>query len=73
MATVAEETGVQLIGEVAGDVWHYLFENGPVPFSRLIKGVDCSRDTVMQAIGWLAREDKIVIEGAGRFKRICLR
>jgi hypothetical protein len=73
MTALAEETGVLQIGEVAGKVWHYLVENGPVPFSKLVKGIDAPRDVVMQAIGWLAREDKVVIEGMGRFKRISLR
>ena len=40
--------------------------------ARLIKEVDAPRDMVMQAIGWLAREDKIDIED-GRARIISLR
>jgi uncharacterized membrane protein len=56
------------IGETAGEVWHVLSEGGSCSIADLIKKVDAPRDTVMQAVGWLAREEKIVIEQAGRKK-----
>jgi hypothetical protein len=40
--------------------------------SRLVKEIDAPRDIVMQALGWLAREDKIDIED-GRSRVVSLR
>jgi DNA-binding GntR family transcriptional regulator len=41
--------------------------------AQLAKEVDAQRDTVMQAIGWLAREGKVEIEDNGRKRVISLR
>ena len=72
MATVASTTGIEQIGETAGLVWHALHESGPLTLTKLTKEVDAPKDLVLQAIGWLAREDKIVIEEDGRSKTISL-
>lgn len=61
------------IGETAGLVWHALKKNGPMSFAKLVKQVAAPRDTVMQAIGWLAREGKIAIDEAGRTRSVSLR
>lgn len=60
------------IGETAGLVWQVLDENGPLTLTKLVKSVDAPRDLVLQAIGWLAREDKLVIEENGRSKTVSL-
>jgi hypothetical protein len=60
------------IGETAGAVWKALYSSGPMSMARLVKLVGEPRDTVMQAIGWLAREGKIVIEDQGRSRIIAL-
>jgi hypothetical protein len=41
--------------------------------AKLVKGVGEPRDTVMQALGWLAREDKISIAEEGRSRVVSLR
>ena len=41
--------------------------------TKLAKQIDTPRDVVMQAIGWLAREEKISIEDESRSKVISLR
>lgn len=61
------------IGETAGLVWKALSEKGPVSIAKLIKMVGEPRDLVMQALGWLAREDKILIEDRGRSQVVSLR
>lgn len=61
------------VGETAGLVWKALAENGPMSMARLVKAVGEPRDTVMQAIGWLAREEKIVMEDQGRSRIVSLR
>ena len=65
---------VEMIGQAAGRVWHKLHEEGPTSIAKLSKAFDdLPRDTVMQAIGWLAREDKIQIEEVKRGRVISLR
>ena len=72
MATVTEPTCVQQIGEVAGVVWHTLHDHGPMSFTKLTKHLETPRDLTMQAVGWLAREDKINISETSRGRMISL-
>lgn len=72
MAMVAEKTGTSIIGETAGRIWEYLDQTGPVTLTRLAKEIEGPRDLTMQAVGWLAREDKIVIREDARSKVIDL-
>ena len=76
MATAVPSVGVAQIGETAGAVWRVLYESGPVSMAKLVekfKKMGQPRDTVMQALGWLAREDKIYIEEEGRKRVVSLR
>jgi hypothetical protein len=73
MATAVSASGVDQIGETAGIVWQKLVEDGPVSTAKLAGSIDAPRDTVMQAIGWLAREDKVCIEQTKRGRVISLR
>ena len=68
-----QTTGVPLIGETAGAVWLALEGNGQISVAQLGKQVDVPKDLLMQAIGWLAREDKIRMEESGRKRMISLR
>ncbi len=61
-----------MIGETAGAIWHALDKNGQMSLTKLGKEIEAPRDVVMQAIGWLAREEKIAIEEKGRTKLISL-
>ena len=61
------------IGETAGKVWRLLEEGGPHSYSKLIKEIDEPRDLVLQAIGWLAREDKLDIQETKRGRMLSLR
>lgn len=61
------------IGEAAGLVWHTLNDNGPLSPAKLCKMVDAPRDTIMQAIGWLAREDKVDLEETPRGRVVVLK
>lgn len=75
MATAAPVSCVEHIGDTAGIVWKVLVENGPLSIGKLVKllkAVGEPRDTVMQALGWLAREDKISIEEEGRSRVVSL-
>ena len=73
METLMMSSGVQQIGETAGAVWHVLNENGSLSLAKLVENVGGNRDVVMQAIGWLAREDKIDIAETKRGRIVSLR
>jgi hypothetical protein len=49
----------EIIGQTAGRIWETLSEQSPVSVSRLPKLVGEKDAVVYQALGWLAREDKI--------------
>ena len=73
MATAGPISVVAHIGDTAGMVWKVLAENGPLSMAKLVKAVGEPRDTVMQALGWLAREDKVWIDEEGRSRVVSLR
>jgi hypothetical protein len=64
---------IEHIGETAGEVWQSLDLQESISISQLIKSIDAPRDVIMQAVGWLAREDKIEIEETTRGRQICLK
>ena len=47
------------IGEIAGKIWTILGERQDVNISRLPNLLKEKEEIVYQALGWLAREDKI--------------
>lgn len=73
MAIATRETCITQIGETAGKVWNVLYEKGPLTIAKLVKEIDEPRDIVMQALGWLAREDKLSLEEDGRTRTVALR
>jgi DNA-binding transcriptional ArsR family regulator len=56
----------QAIGEAAGKIWRHLAQNGEVSVSELPKGIQADTVTVHLALGWLSREDKLVLERKGK-------
>ncbi|HID77233.1 MAG TPA: hypothetical protein EYP56_14715 [Planctomycetaceae bacterium] len=73
MATAVSVPHVARIGEIAGVVWNTLNREGQMSLTALVKAIGEPRDLVMQAVGWLAREDKVWIEEDGRTRMISLR
>ena len=73
METLAMTQAILQIGETAGAVWHALNENGSLSLAKLVEHVGGNRDVVMQAVGWLAREDKIEITETKRGRIVSLR
>ncbi len=57
---------IQSIGETAGQVWKLLNEHGEASLSSIKSCIKINPNLILQAIGWLAREDKIRIEEKGR-------
>jgi hypothetical protein len=72
MGTTAPVSCIANIGRAAGSVWRTLSDNGPMTVAKLVKAVGEPRDTIMQAIGWLAREGKINIDDERRSQMISL-
>ena len=74
-ATVTEILShqVESIGTIAGLVWEYLDQKGPVTLSKLAREINAPRDLVMQGVGWLAREEKIEFHPGDKSKLISLR
>ena len=61
------------IGETAGRIWERLSADGELPLDKLPKVLDEKSVLVYQALGWLAREDKVVYRTAGNkvFVSLC--
>ena len=58
--------------QVAGKTWKILGEKGALTIQQLAKTLKEKEDIVNQAIGWLAREDKIKYIIKGNRSLVCL-
>ena len=61
------------IGIVAGEIWHFLDQNGEVNFSGIVKGIERPRDLVLMSLGWLAREGHVILQQIDNDYRVSLR
>ncbi len=66
-------SAVHQIGEAAGAVWKSLNKHGPLSVAKLAEATNVNRDLFMQALGWLAREDKIEINESKRGRIVSLK
>jgi len=62
-----------IIGDAAGKIWQYLETNGPSSATKIEKETGISKNDVQRAIGWLSKEDKLLIETKGRVETISLK
>lgn len=54
------------IGLCAGEVWKYLDSHeGKTSLKDILTGIDAPRETILMAVGWLAREGHILMKGTG--------
>ena len=52
------------IGLCAGEIWSYLdSHNGKSSVKELFSGIDAPKETILMAVGWLARESYVSIDG----------
>jgi len=52
------------IGLCAGEIWRYLdTHEGTASLEAMVAEIDAPRETILMAVGWLAREKYILIEG----------
>jgi len=63
---MAEPTVEAVFGVDAGIVWEFLNSNGPSNIGDIAKATGLRRELVYSALGWLGRENKIVVERRGR-------
>ena len=61
------------IGVAAGAIWHALHKQGELSLAQLKRAAKAKTPLFDWGIGWLAREDKIVITAAKRSFRIRLK
>ena len=66
-------TTISEIGADAGKIWHYLDKNGPTSVSKVATETGLGKNEVQRAIGWLAKEDKLVVEMKGRVETLSLK
>lgn len=70
---MTEITVESIFGTKAGIVWKALNQSGPSNIGDLVKTTSMSREEVYSALGWLGREDKILVEKRGRAMVFSLR
>jgi Winged helix-turn-helix domain (DUF2582) len=61
------------IGMMAGAIWQALETNGEITLAKLKKDLNAASPLFDWAIGWLAREDKIMLITEKRSTRVCLK
>jgi hypothetical protein len=55
----------ELIGQTAGKIWKTLKDKGSITLADLPKVINDKEAVVFQALGWLARENKIAYQKKG--------
>jgi transcription initiation factor IIE alpha subunit len=63
----------ETIGEAAGKVWQFLNANGEASATKIAAETGLGKNELQRAIGWLAKEDKLVIEMKGRTETLSLK
>lgn len=52
------------IGLCAGEVWRYLDKHDEkASLKKLFSGIKAPKESILMAVGWLAREGYILVEG----------
>jgi hypothetical protein len=65
---------ISIIGEAAGTVWSALEgKSEGLSLTQLKNATELAVELLNQALGWLAREDKIQFLGTGRSTRVALK
>ena len=61
------------VGLTAGNIWHYLAENGVTPVAKLLRELPEEEKITQRSIGWLAQEGKITLDTVDRVETIALK
>ena len=71
--TVNKDDQVAKVGETAGKIWRHLHAEGGRTLAQLAKQLDLRPELITMAVGWLAREDKIVLSTRGNTTKVALK
>lgn len=63
----------EFIGQDAGLVWTYLRKTGTSSVAKTARDCELDSKRMHRAIGWLAREDKLVIQNTARGEWLSLK
>ena len=70
----APETVIpERVGLTAGNIWHYLEENGATSVAKLVRELPEEEKIIQRSIGWLAQEGKITLDTVDRVETIALK
>ena len=61
------------IGDAAGKIWQFLDQNGAASVTKITNETGVGKNDVQRAIGWLLKEDKLLIEVVGRTETLSLK
>lgn len=64
---------IHQVGETAGKVWQLLNQEGEQTFSKIKSSLGAKDALLYMALGWLAREDQIVMNEEGRSVKFSLK
>ncbi|MCF7870888.1 MAG: winged helix-turn-helix domain-containing protein [Candidatus Omnitrophica bacterium] len=63
---------VTLIGIVAGEIWNFLDDHGETSLDSITNGIDKPEKLILMSLGWLARENHIIVTKKNNGYRIKL-
>lgn len=72
-STVPELSASERVGFTAGNIWHYLNDNGATSVAKLIRELPEEEKIIQRSIGWLAQEGKITLSTLDRAETITLK
>ena len=72
-AAVPEIAMPERVGLTAGNIWHYLAENGATAVAKLVRELPEEEKIIQRSIGWLAQEGKITLDTVDRLETIALK
>jgi predicted DNA-binding transcriptional regulator AlpA len=73
VAAISEMAMPERVGLTAGNIWHYLAENGATSVAKLVRELPEEEKIIQRSIGWLAQEGKITLDTVDRVETIALK
>ncbi|MFO7842080.1 MAG: winged helix-turn-helix domain-containing protein [Fidelibacterota bacterium] len=61
------------VGSIAGKIWKTLNNNGAMTANALTKELKENSNLVMMGLGWLLREEKLIVSKSGNTTKYSLR
>lgn len=64
---------LESMGMAAGELWQFLNTNGQSSVAKVMKESELDTKSLQRAIGWLAKEDKLLVTTKGRTELLSLK